>query len=271
MGKEQVNSIQQGLLRLERRDWWLWWTAMAVMLLLTFAVVSFTMPSLQALPKPRFLFDLGQSARSLVALVLLFELYVIYQQVTIKMLRGRLATQVEATSKMTVTAEEFHQLSIIDSLTGLYNRRLLEERLSAEIARSSRHGHPLAIILLDLNDFKQINDTNGHAAGDLVLKEFSALLKNAVRPSDVPARIGGDEFVVLLPECQPGQVGSVLARLKPGEVNYGNVKIPYSFCAGYADMRSGEKPDSFMERADRDLYVQKRARKSDQRPPAATV
>src|SRR5438046_8978906 len=98
-------------------------------------------------------------------------------------------------------AEEFQEKAIRDTLTGLYNRRLAEERLMVEVTRSKRYGHPLSVLALDLNDFKLINDGYGHAAGDLVLKRFADRLKQAIRVPDLAARIGGDEFLVLLPEC----------------------------------------------------------------------
>src|SRR5207237_4051929 len=92
-------------------------------------------------------------------------------------------------------------LAMIDPLTGLYNRRYAEQRLSAEVARSARRGHPLTILSLDLNNFKEINDTYGHPAGDLVLQEFAAHLNKVIRGSDLAVRLGGDEFLVLLPDC----------------------------------------------------------------------
>ncbi len=99
-------------------------------------------------------------------------------------------------------AKEFLKLAMLDPLTGLHNRRFAQERLVAEMARSGRHGHPLTVLMIDLDGFKQINDRYGHWGGDLVLKEFAQRLCRAIRGSDLAIRLGGDEFVVLLPECQ---------------------------------------------------------------------
>ncbi len=96
--------------------------------------------------------------------------------------------------------EREHEHATRDALTGLRNRRAFLESGAAEAARSERYGHPLAVAFLDLDDFKQLNDTKGHDAGDAALKATAAALLGALRSSDVIARLGGDEFAVLLPE-----------------------------------------------------------------------
>ncbi len=94
---------------------------------------------------------------------------------------------------------QLHEQAIRDPLTGLHNRRYFEEVAAREVARSARSGVPLAIAAIDLDRFKAVNDSWGHAVGDLVLKAFGAILASAVRSSDLVCRIGGEEFVVLLP------------------------------------------------------------------------
>jgi two-component system cell cycle response regulator len=99
------------------------------------------------------------------------------------------------------TAQEyFEEVSIRDDLTRLFNRRHFYSRLQEEFGRAGRHGQPLSLLFIDVDDFKRINDTYGHAIGDKVLKEIGQLLKSAARVSDVPARCGGDEFAMILPE-----------------------------------------------------------------------
>jgi diguanylate cyclase (GGDEF)-like protein len=256
-----LQKIQASLQKLERRDWWLWSLAIVVMLLLTLAVVSLTFPGLLRVEDPFFQYGLNQAVRGLVGLVLLFNTYTIYQQVMIKRLRRQLSTQLDAMTRLEVRAEEFHKQATVDVLTGLYNRRFGEQRLAAEAERSRRYGHALTVLALDLNDFKQINDRYGHPAGDLVLKEFAGRLTAAVRVSDVPVRMGGDEFLVLLPECPVEQVQTLLARLRPLEVNYQGQQIPVRFSAGWVGYQLGETPAQFLERADQTLYADKRAGK----------
>ncbi len=254
-------EIHQNLRKLERRDWWLWIMAILVMLLLTVAVISLNFPQLLRIEDPFLQYGINQAVRGLVALVLLFNAYTVYQQVMIKRLRLQLATQLDAVTRLHARAQEFHRQATVDPLTGLYNRRLAEQRLAAEAARSQRYGHPLTVLALDLNDFKQINDRYGHLAGDLVLRGFSERLNSAIRVSDAAARMGGDEFLVLLPECPPGHVQTILARLRPLEIEYKGQKIPVSFSAGWVGYEQGETPQQFLERADKTLYADKRAGK----------
>lgn len=107
-------------------------------------------------------------------------------------------------NRLLSTAQEYNMrledISIRDPLTGLYNRRKFEESLKYEIIRAGRHGHSFAVIMIDLDNFKYINDTFGHPIGDMVLKELSAMLGEGLRHGDVLARLGGDEFAIILPE-----------------------------------------------------------------------
>jgi two-component system cell cycle response regulator len=159
-------------------------------------------------------------------------------------------------------AEEFHKLSTLDPLTGLYNRRLAEKRLAGEVSRSRRHGHPLSVLMFDLDGFKEVNDHFGHAAGDLILKTFADKLNTVIRVSDLAVRLGGDEFMVLLPECQPQQVQSLLDRLGSIRLDFQGHEIPVKYSAGCAGYLPGESAEQLVERADQALYENKRARKS---------
>ncbi len=263
-----MREIRERLQRLENRDWWLWWAAVIVMLLLTVAVVSLSYPALLATDQTSdseetfFQLNLQLAVRGLVGVVLLFNIYTIYQQLLIKRLRKQLAEQIEMLAKLQLRVEEFHRLAVLDPLTGLYNRRFAEQRLAAEISRAERRSHPLTLLVLDLDDFKVINDRFGHGAGDEVLKFFSERLVKASRGSDLAVRMGGDEFMVVLPECNPEQADALLARLKPLDMEYFNEKIPITFSSGVAGHVRGETSSALCERADQALYAGKRAQKT---------
>lgn len=227
------------------------------MLLLTLAVVSLSFPGL-APHDPFFQLSL---VRGLVALVLLFNSYSIYQQIMIKRLRRQFSRQLDAMGSLNHRAEELHKLANTDPLTGLANRRTAEQRLQAEAERSARYGHPLTVVAFDLNEFKYINDKYGHPVGDLVLREFARRLSNAIRLSDLAVRMGGDEFLLVLPECPIEQVPMLLGRLRPVELNFQGTGIPVSFSAGWVAYERGETPERFLERADQTLYADKRSGK----------
>lgn len=261
--------MQVELQKLEHRDWWLWSMAVIVMLLLTFAVFTMTFPGLVKVDDPFFDASMNRAVRGLIGLVLIFNAYTIYQQVTVKRLRRDFSRKITEMQILQVRAEEFERLAQVDALTGLSNRRFASERLASEAERSKRYGHPLTVVSFDLDNFKQINDTYGHPAGDHVLKHFAQRLQSTIRKSDIAARMGGDEFLVLLPECTTSQVNILLARLRPMETECGGSKINICFSAGWVGYEKGESTEQFLERADRVLYAEKRSRKSLERKTIA--
>lgn len=259
-------DYRQNLKKLQRRDWLLWWSSVTVMLLLTLAIGSFTLPALYQGATNFFQFNLDQAVRGLMAAVLLFNTYAIYQQIVVKRLHRKLAEQIEETAKLESYAEAMHQMAMLDALTGLHNRRFAEERLAAEVARSHRSGHPLTVVMLDLNDFKKVNDKYGHPAGDAALVKFAERLKALVRLSDMAVRLGGDEFMILLVDCAPEMAERLVSRIGTIEMNFQGAAISVSCSAGWAGCRPGEPPEKLLERADQALYEAKRRAKAQ---PAA--
>jgi diguanylate cyclase (GGDEF)-like protein len=109
------------------------------------------------------------------------------------------ATNKGLEEKIKLRTKELEELSIRDGLTGLFNRRHYDERIEEELSRAKRHQLQVSIVYLDLDNFKNYNDTNGHPSGDILLEQFGDALKSIIRASDVPCRIGGEEFCVILP------------------------------------------------------------------------
>jgi diguanylate cyclase (GGDEF)-like protein len=172
-----------------------------------------------------------------------------------------LSKQVEALGKMEVRTEEVYKLAALDPLTGLYNRRSGELRLAQEMSRSTRNGHPLTVLALDLDGLKQVNDNFGHPAGDELIRSFAERLNRAIRGSDLAVRLGGDEFLVLLPECKPEAVRHVLSRLSGLKAEYKGELVEVSFSAGWTNFTPGESAEELMRRADDALYADKRDRR----------
>jgi len=151
--------------------------------------------------------------------------------------------------------------SLTDPLTGLGNRRSFDQRISEEVARCRRNHLPLSLVMLDLDRFKQINDEHGHPAGDAVLREVGRVLRSRMRAGEVAARIGGDEFAVLLPsadragaEAFAEWIERALARLDLGDLGF-----TVSGSLGCAQLGDGGTA-SLVRDADRALYRAKRAR-----------
>jgi diguanylate cyclase (GGDEF)-like protein len=267
----QAEEIRSNMRHVARRQWWLWSSAVMVTLLLTLGIASFAFPGLLTeAAEASYSFQLNIAVRGLVGLVLLFNVYTVYQQLQIHRIQRNLSDQIDALGKVEERTEEVYKLAALDPLTGLYNRRSGEQRLAEEVSRSQRHGRPLTILMLDLNGLKNVNDSYGHAAGDDLIRHFAARLNKAIRGSDLAVRLGGDEFLVLLPECKPEEVRHVLGRLSGMSIAFDGEPVALSFSAGWTNFKPGESPDDMLKRADDALYVNKRANREPDRPTLVT-
>ncbi len=153
------------------------------------------------------------------------------------------------------------QLSSRDALTGLANRRHFEMALAREIDRVARAGEPALLLLLDIDQFKRVNDSHGHGAGDLVLKAVSESLLECVRPMDTVARIGGEEFAIVLPNCPPAfgptVAERVRARVECRPVPIGlsrQISVTVSLGGAFAPQWVRSSVRLWLERADLQLY-----------------
>ncbi|MFQ5469437.1 MAG: GGDEF domain-containing protein [Gammaproteobacteria bacterium] len=156
-----------------------------------------------------------------------------------------------------------HILSLTDELTDLPNRRAFMRRLEDEVARVQRYGYQLSLALIDLDGFKAINDKLGHAAGDIVLQNFSANILSTFRHHDMVARYGGEEFAVLLPNTDIEGSHRALEKVKARAANStfqtnGSTLAMPTFSAGISLYKPGETPGNLIERADQALYRAKR-------------
>jgi diguanylate cyclase (GGDEF)-like protein len=154
---------------------------------------------------------------------------------------------------------ELERLSITDDLTGLYNRRYLMESLGNEVRRARRLKHPFALVMLDLDHFKEYNDASGHLAGDTALARIAAILRESTRDVDCAARYGGEEFVVLMPETEADgaleTVQRIRARLANDEVVGGKLTLSIGITQFPED---GATPEALLAGADAALYQAKR-------------
>jgi diguanylate cyclase (GGDEF)-like protein len=247
-----TEAIQSDLRKIQNRNWWSWSNTVVVVLLLTCTIVSFTLPSLLREQQPFVWMNLNVAIRILVGLVLMFSGYSLWQQFHIKDLCDEI-------QRKQASSEALYRMAMFDPLTGLYNRRFAQPRIEAEVSRCQRKGSPLTMLLLDLDSFKQINDTHGHASGDVVLRAFAEHITRAIRGSDLAVRLGGDEFMILLPECDSNQLQRVLERLVRCKAEIAGQTVQVEFSAGWKQHATGESSRDLFEAADRALYQNKRS------------
>jgi diguanylate cyclase (GGDEF)-like protein len=150
---------------------------------------------------------------------------------------------------------EARRLADLDALTGLHNRRYFHEILAREVTRAHRYDRRLSLVLFDLDNFKAINERIGHLAGDSVLAEAASRMLGVVRGSDVPCRVGGDEFAVILPESGLGQADQLYRRIQAAVSSkpIGHV-ARLDLSAGFAELAPDDDANALFERADEALY-----------------
>lgn len=167
-------------------------------------------------------------------------------------------------ARLTQMNEQLRQLAHTDEVTGLFNKRRLQEHLAMEVARASRYGETFSCLMIDIDDFKKINDTFGHLAGDEVLRQTGALLRRSLRVTDFVARYGGEEFTILLPRTNSAGAYRVaenlLAAFKSHEFAIPSAIIHFTVSIGVACCSGQDRPDAqqVIHRADEALYRAKR-------------
>jgi diguanylate cyclase (GGDEF)-like protein len=167
-------------------------------------------------------------------------------------------TLAERTEVLATERDDAFQMAITDELTGLYNRYYMRDELRRMMARASRRDRPFAIVSLDVDGLKSVNDSRGHQAGDALLRGIADSLRAVLRSEDIAVRTGGDEFVVLLPDADRGEAVKVAYRIRQRIAALGDHGNGVS--SGIAVWRRGGDPDDALRLADEELYRAKAAR-----------
>jgi diguanylate cyclase (GGDEF)-like protein len=184
-------------------------------------------------------------------------------------LLDRVCEQASAVIRNAIVFDQTHEASLTDPLTGLPNTRFMFRHVTRELARTQRLGAEVSLLVLDLNGFKDINDTYGHNAGDLALREVANVLRALVRPYDICARYAGDEFVIVLAGCSREEAEHKRRELQQGieQIVFQPIPgrpVPLSISVGAAVFpHDGDTYESLLATADRRMYQDKSARRHD--------
>jgi diguanylate cyclase (GGDEF)-like protein len=258
---EQVGPqarIQSELLRLEsqKREFWILVLFAGAVLLL--GVLSFFFPQRFWASAPLHLSISPQILFVIMVAVVLASLVFVRREIEVRGLRLSSVHQY-------MSSQEEQAASMIDAVTNVFTRGILHDLLAGEISRAERTCRSLALIMCDLNNFKQVNDRYGHLMGDYVLSQIAIILKSCVRGSDYVVRYGGDEFLVLLPETDQ-QGGEIVRQRMQGKVsewdNNNRVgDLPISVSLGLYLHVNGQTADKDVAEADARMYAEKQAAK----------
>ena len=180
----------------------------------------------------------------------------------------QLASQIATTINRANVYAEILKHATLDALTGFYNRRQLEERIKQEVSNAKRQNAPLCGIMTDIDFFKSVNDTYGHAVGDLVLKTIAKVIRGQLREYDIAGRYGGEEFSILLPFTKIEEAKMVAERLRKtienrvidiSKVNPDSEKkeISVTLSLGIYEMKSDDNDEDLLKKADKALYEAK--------------
>ena len=174
----------------------------------------------------------------------------------------RVLREQKLTQERNITLAQLRELAITDNLTQLYNSRHFYAQMENEINRYNRYQRPLSLLLIDVDHFKEYNDTHGHLEGDKVLYQIAQLIQSCLRTMDSAYRYGGEEFTVILPEtpCKAAMaVSERINNLVKNELFIENIQQNLSVSIGVTEYKSGETTIEFMRRADQAMYVAKKS------------
>jgi len=248
----RAEEIQRQIHELSSRDMQLWSIISVVVLVLTGGFLSLVAPNLvwaQRVVRIEQAY-LPQLFFGLICLVVLFNIYLLSQRVALNSTRKALISEL-------VLNERLESLSLIDPLTQLLNRRALNELISHQLARANRTGEPLTFVMMDLNNFREMNAKLGNMEGNRVLTEFGRMLKQVFRGGDLIFRHGGDEFLVVLADTTEEQAEPPMERLLRAldEWNTTNDRAAQlSFTWGVAGYVTGTSLEEILRTVDRKLY-----------------
>ena len=254
----RAQQAEFGLRQIARREWWLWFSALFVATLSAVAFVLTFFPSLFRHTEHFYEIRSDQARWGILCLLLLFNVWMLYRQWSFRRQRRQLGGQNAATG---TPATQVSEPSGIDPVTGLHNRAFIEQQLGKEIARARRQNTALSLATIHLDDFTEMNKRYGLSAMDIGLKELARRMKKACRGTDFAARLANDDFLLVLPECNLGEVQVVLNRIGVLEVTCSGRRVNLAYTTGWVDYQPGDLPADLLKRAAQLLHLYENAAK----------
>lgn len=257
-GGIRVQQREAELKLLARSEWWLWLSAFFVTILSAVGFLLSCFHRLFLYSEHFYQIRSDQARWGLMCLLLLFNAWMVYRQWTFRRSRKHLQQESAASEGSTGERED---PSGFDPATGLFTRSSIEQQLGKEIARARRQNIALTLATFHLDDLERLTGKFGKSATDELAKEFARRLKEASRGSDMAARIGNDDFLLVLPKCTLGEAKRVLDRLGVVEIKASGQKMVLAYTAGWVDYQTGDLPSDLLRRATDILQLYKKASK----------
>ena len=252
----RAQQAESGLRQLARSEWWLWLSALLVTVLSATAFVLTAIPSYFRHSEHFYEIRSDQARWGILCLLLLFNGWLVYRQWKFRRRRRELSRG-DAGSK--VLTAQIPESAGIDAVTGLHTRALIEQELGKEIARAKRQNSSLSLATIHLDEFAEIAKRYGPSVTDEALKELARRLKKACRGSDFAVRLANDDFLLVLPECNLGEVKIVLNRLGSLEMVCSGRKVDLAYTTGWVDYQPGDLPSDLLKRAAQLLHLYENA------------
>ncbi len=257
----RAQQADSELRQVARREWWLWFSAFFVATLSATAFVLSSFSSLFRHHEHFYEIRSDQARWGILSLLLLFNGWMVYRQWFFRRERRHLSGYNAGSADAVVLDQISTSSSSVDSVTGLHTRAFIEQQLGKEIGRARRQNTALSLATVHLDEFAELGKRYGQSALDEAVKELARRLKRACRGSDFAARLASDDFLLVLPECNLGEVKTVLNRLGAIEVVCSGHRVNLAYTTGFVDYQPGDLPGDLLKRAAQLLHLYENAAK----------
>jgi diguanylate cyclase (GGDEF)-like protein len=254
----RAQQAEVELARVERREWWIWFSAVAISTLAAIGLLLTAFPSFFRHSEHFYELRSEQARWGILCLLLLFNGWMVYRQWMFRRVRKQAREQTAAAAG---NDGSVYDPSGLDPVTGLLTRGAAEQQLGKEIARAKRQNTALSLATLHLDDLAELRQRHGSGAVDEALKEYARRLKEASRGSDYAVRLATEDFVLVLPKCNLGEVSHVLSRVGPLNVNCAGKRVSVTYTTGWVDYQPGDMPSDLLKRAIQLLHLYDNAAK----------